>query len=103
MSLGFDIWFHVGCFFVSCHLISGFDPHDDSDYLTISGNEVYDNVNHGEWIVAVVGDVVAMDGCCLWGGMRCGSALRDEVVNVASAAPAAAVSVALGYIDMIMN
>lgn len=27
----------------------GFDPHDDSDYLTISGNEVYDNFNHGEF------------------------------------------------------
>ena len=26
----------------------GFDPHDDSDYLTIARNEVYDNVNHGE-------------------------------------------------------
>ncbi|CAN0056924.1 unnamed protein product [Pylaiella littoralis] len=25
----------------------GFDPHDDSDYLTISNNEVYGNVNHG--------------------------------------------------------
>eukprot|EP00752_Nemacystus_decipiens_P009493 g8487.t1 len=25
----------------------GFDPHDDSDYLTIAGNEVYNNVNHG--------------------------------------------------------
>ena len=25
----------------------GFDPHDDSDYLTIANNEVYDNVNHG--------------------------------------------------------
>ncbi|CAM9830342.1 unnamed protein product, partial [Hapterophycus canaliculatus] len=25
----------------------GFDPHDDSDYLTISNNEVYNNVNHG--------------------------------------------------------
>lgn len=26
----------------------GFDPHDDSDYLTISGNEVWNNVNHGK-------------------------------------------------------
>lgn len=26
----------------------GFDPHDDSDYLTITDNEVYGNVNHGE-------------------------------------------------------
>ena len=26
----------------------GFDPHDDSDYLTIARNEVYSNVNHGE-------------------------------------------------------
>lgn len=26
----------------------GFDPHDDSDYLTIARNEVYNNVNHGE-------------------------------------------------------
>lgn len=26
----------------------GFDPHDDSDFLTISYNEVYDNGNHGE-------------------------------------------------------
>ncbi|CAN0209622.1 unnamed protein product [Ectocarpus sp. 12 AP-2014] len=25
----------------------GFDPHDDSDYLTIAYNEVYNNVNHG--------------------------------------------------------
>ena len=25
----------------------GFDPHDDSDYLTIANNDVYDNVNHG--------------------------------------------------------
>ena len=25
----------------------GFDPHDDSDYLTIARNEVYNNVNHG--------------------------------------------------------
>eukprot|EP00903_Cladosiphon_okamuranus_P017354 g15988.t1 len=25
----------------------GFDPHDDSDYLTIAGNKVYNNVNHG--------------------------------------------------------
>ena len=25
----------------------GFDPHDDSDYLTIARNEVYSNVNHG--------------------------------------------------------
>ncbi|CAM9580025.1 unnamed protein product [Scytosiphon promiscuus] len=25
----------------------GFDPHDDSDYLTISNNVVYGNVNHG--------------------------------------------------------
>ena len=25
----------------------GFDPHDDSDYLTIARNTVYDNVNHG--------------------------------------------------------
>ncbi|CAM9629201.1 unnamed protein product [Pylaiella littoralis] len=25
----------------------GFDPHDDSDYLTISNNLVYNNVNHG--------------------------------------------------------
>eukprot|EP00903_Cladosiphon_okamuranus_P006681 g6521.t1 len=25
----------------------GFDPHDDSDYLTIAGNDVYNNVNHG--------------------------------------------------------
>eukprot|EP00752_Nemacystus_decipiens_P009061 g8090.t1 len=25
----------------------GFDPHDDSDYLTIARNEVYDNINHG--------------------------------------------------------
>ena len=25
----------------------GFDPHDDSDYLTIADNEVYNNVNHG--------------------------------------------------------
>lgn len=25
----------------------GFDPHDDSDYLTIARNEVYGNVNHG--------------------------------------------------------
>ena len=25
----------------------GFDPHDDSDYLTIANNEVYNNVNHG--------------------------------------------------------
>ncbi|CAM9132608.1 unnamed protein product, partial [Ectocarpus fasciculatus] len=25
----------------------GFDPHDDSDYLTISHNEVFNNVNHG--------------------------------------------------------
>eukprot|EP00903_Cladosiphon_okamuranus_P017355 g15989.t1 len=24
----------------------GFDPHDDSDYLTIAGNEVYNNANH---------------------------------------------------------
>ncbi len=26
----------------------GFDPHDDSDYLTIADNEVYNNFNHGE-------------------------------------------------------
>lgn len=26
----------------------GFDPHDDSDYLTISNNKVWGNVNHGE-------------------------------------------------------
>lgn len=26
----------------------GFDPHDDSDYLTIARNKVYNNVNHGE-------------------------------------------------------
>eukprot|EP00752_Nemacystus_decipiens_P017643 g15814.t1 len=25
----------------------GFDPHDDSDYLTIANNVVYNNVNHG--------------------------------------------------------
>ena len=25
----------------------GFDPHDDSDYLTIANNEVYGNGNHG--------------------------------------------------------
>ena len=25
----------------------GFDPHDDSDYLTIARNEVYNNFNHG--------------------------------------------------------
>ena len=25
----------------------GFDPHDDSDYLTIANNEVYNNGNHG--------------------------------------------------------
>ncbi|CAM9946003.1 unnamed protein product [Ascophyllum nodosum] len=25
----------------------GFDPHDDSDYLTIANNKVYNNVNHG--------------------------------------------------------
>ena len=25
----------------------GFDPHDDSDFLTIHDNEVYDNVLHG--------------------------------------------------------
>ncbi|CAM9847007.1 unnamed protein product, partial [Ascophyllum nodosum] len=25
----------------------GFDPHDDSDYLTIARNQVYSNVNHG--------------------------------------------------------
>ncbi|CAN0082430.1 unnamed protein product, partial [Laminaria digitata] len=25
----------------------GFDPHDDSDYLTIARNKVYNNVNHG--------------------------------------------------------
>eukprot|EP00903_Cladosiphon_okamuranus_P019666 g18077.t2 len=25
----------------------GFDPHDDSDYLTIADNEVWNNVNHG--------------------------------------------------------
>ena len=25
----------------------GFDPHDDSDLLTIHDNEVYDNVKHG--------------------------------------------------------
>ncbi|CAN0056993.1 unnamed protein product [Pylaiella littoralis] len=25
----------------------GFDPHDDSDYLTIANNEVYNNFNHG--------------------------------------------------------
>eukprot|EP00903_Cladosiphon_okamuranus_P006682 g6522.t1 len=25
----------------------GFDPHDDSDFLTIAGNQVYNNVNHG--------------------------------------------------------
>ncbi|CAM9685419.1 unnamed protein product [Ectocarpus fasciculatus] len=25
----------------------GFDPHDDSDYLIIAGNKVYNNVNHG--------------------------------------------------------
>ena len=27
--------------------VYGFDPHDDSDLLTIHDNEVYDNVNHG--------------------------------------------------------
>ena len=27
----------------------GFDPHDDSDYLTIAHNKVYNNVNHGEY------------------------------------------------------
>ena len=27
----------------------GFDPHDDSDYLTIAYNEVYNNVNHGAY------------------------------------------------------
>eukprot|EP00752_Nemacystus_decipiens_P005724 g5181.t1 len=27
--------------------VYGFDPHDDSDYLTISGNTCYDNGNHG--------------------------------------------------------
>lgn len=26
----------------------GFDPHDDSDYLTIADNTVYGNGNHGE-------------------------------------------------------
>ena len=26
----------------------GFDPHDDSDYLVIAYNKVYNNVNHGE-------------------------------------------------------
>lgn len=26
----------------------GFDPHDDSDYLTIANNKVYNNVNHGK-------------------------------------------------------
>ena len=31
---------------------SGFDPHDDSDYLTISNNDVYNNVNHGESVAA---------------------------------------------------
>ena len=25
----------------------GFDPHDDSDFLTIHDNEVYNNGNHG--------------------------------------------------------
>lgn len=25
----------------------GFDPHDDSDFLNIHDNEVYDNGNHG--------------------------------------------------------
>ena len=25
----------------------GFDPHDDSDFLTIHDSEVYDNGNHG--------------------------------------------------------
>lgn len=28
----------------------GFDPHDDSDYLTIARNKVYNNVNHGKLI-----------------------------------------------------
>eukprot|EP00903_Cladosiphon_okamuranus_P009971 g9457.t1 len=27
--------------------VYGFDPHDDSDYLTISGNSCYDNGDHG--------------------------------------------------------
>ncbi|CAM9666932.1 unnamed protein product, partial [Laminaria digitata] len=27
--------------------VYGFDPHDDSDFLTIHDNEVYDNGNHG--------------------------------------------------------
>ena len=34
--------------FELCSLPAGFDPHDDSDYLTISGNTVYNNGNHGE-------------------------------------------------------
>eukprot|EP00752_Nemacystus_decipiens_P013622 g12080.t1 len=29
------------------NIIYGFDPHDDSDYLTIAYNEVYNNANHG--------------------------------------------------------
>ena len=28
----------------------GFDPHDDSDYLTIARNTVWNNVNHGEFV-----------------------------------------------------
>eukprot|EP00752_Nemacystus_decipiens_P008459 g7561.t1 len=29
------------------NILYGFDPHDDSDYLTIADNEVYGNGNHG--------------------------------------------------------
>ena len=38
----------VSC--LSCFLdnhVYGFDPHDDSDYLTISGNTCYDNGETG--------------------------------------------------------
>lgn len=42
---------HLCCMLAICHPDNhqyGFDPHDDSDYLTIADNDVYDNVNHGE-------------------------------------------------------
>ena len=32
----------------------GFDPHDDSDYLTIADNKVYGNGNHGEKMATIL-------------------------------------------------
>lgn len=39
---------HALCCPLLCDLSYGFDPHDDSDFLTIHDNIVYDNTWHGE-------------------------------------------------------